>query len=83
MSDKYNVHLYATVRVTIEDVEADDMLQAVERAEEMADLDHLVSSGKAEYAEEILEALVNVVGDEEYLQTRRFVVKDFKFEEAG
>lgn len=85
---KFHVNLYATVRVGVANVEAATMEEAIQRAESKAleTFPDLVSwneggnpdtAGKCEiysveYAEEIGNALVDVVGDEEFQQSRSF-----------
>lgn len=69
---KYNVHLYAVVRVKIEDIEAGSQTEAIEKAEERfyADPDQLIRV--AEYADEVEAALVDEQGDPEYLNSRHY-----------
>lgn len=69
---KYNVHIYATVRVLIQDVEAADMKAATETAEKAADLQNYPFGRGVEYADEVTAFLVDVVGDEEYEQSQSF-----------
>ena len=76
---QYNVHVCAVVRIKINRVEADNMCQAIERAEDEANLaslfpHHIVDGGRleTEYAEDVTSYLVDVVGDEEYSRTTLF-----------
>ena len=69
MTEKYNVHLFALVRVKIEDIEAADMPGAIKLAEDRAPLERLFNHGRepdTEYAEEISHCLVDVQGDTEF-----------------
>lgn len=68
MTEKFNVHLFALVRVKIEDIEADDMPAAIKLAEEIAPLELLchhtgfINPGpETEYANEISHYLVDIV----------------------
>jgi hypothetical protein len=67
---KYDVHIYAVVRVKIEAVEADSQVAAIQEAQKGLDLEEAVRSG--EYAEEITGFLVDEVGDENYSQSRAY-----------
>lgn len=67
---QYDVHLYKLYRVKHAGVEASSMEEAISKATELPDR-------QAEYIEEVedeecQEALVDVVGDEDYQQTTRF-----------
>jgi hypothetical protein len=69
----YNVHLYVTVRVKVEDIEADNQVQAIEEAESLCEdsLARMFQSRastefETEYADEITEYLVDEVGDESF-----------------
>lgn len=67
---KHTVHIMATVRVTVRNVEANSHKEACEKAYETTDLSFL--SGHAhdgteyDYAEEITAMHVDEVGDEDY-----------------
>ena len=70
---KYNVHLFATVRVKVKDVEAESQSEAVREAQENVDLYHVFDGQvynnpveSVEWTEEITEVLVDEVGDVEY-----------------
>jgi len=67
---RYDVHLYVTVRVKMQDVEAPSQLEAIKVAESQffEDCDQLVRQG--EYADEITAALVDEHGDKEYENSR-------------
>ena len=78
--NKYNITLQAAVNVRVADVEAAMPQEAVQRALDRIDLYSLLEREKptpkvefTEYAEEVGEALVDVVGDEEYDQSRWFI----------
>lgn len=85
---KYDVHLYTVVRVKCSGIEADSYKDAIERAEKdfccydsSYHLQQCLASGDAEYAEEIVGALVDVVGDESYNQTAYFDVKNGEYKQ--
>ena len=64
---KYNVHLYAVVRVDISNIEAESQQAALKKAEEETDLHTLLDATEAvEYGEEIIGYLVDEVGDDEF-----------------
>ena len=70
---RYNVHFYCVVRAMVANVEADTQIEAITKAEESVDFDLLFNdkSGRAgahhtEYAEEIVEYLVDEMGDDEF-----------------
>lgn len=67
---KYRVHLYAVVRVPVDDIEADSQLEAVEKAENGVNLHHELDHYGNEWAEEIVYAMVDEEGDEEYDNSR-------------
>ena len=75
---KYDVHIFAVVRVKVEDVEADSQEEACKKAEQKTDLYRLFESFSPacrcdmEYAEEIQHFLVDEVGDTEYDNSRRY-----------
>jgi hypothetical protein len=71
---KYDVHIYATVRVKVCGVEANSQKEAIKKAEAQTDLyETLGESGHGtEYAEEITGFLVDEEGDTEYQQTRSY-----------
>jgi hypothetical protein len=78
--NKYNITLQAAVNVRVADVEAATPQEAIEAALDTVDLHSLMERRKptpkvdfTEYAEEVPEALVDIVGDEEYDQSRWFV----------
>lgn len=73
---KYDVHLYAVVRVKVSGVEACSMENAIEKAEGATPLHQMFDRGDMEYAEEITHYLVDVEGDEEYMQTKWFWYDD-------
>jgi hypothetical protein len=76
---KYQVHIYATVRVKTEPIEANSQLEAMQKADELnlheifdraitrkfdPEIEHI------EYAEEITGYMVDNVGDEEFAGSR-------------
>lgn len=64
---KYNVHLYAIVRVTFPMIEADSHQEAADKA---ADQFTPADLSRGVYAEEIPSAVVDVVGDHEHRLTK-------------
>ena len=67
----HTVRIYAIVRVNVFNVEAANHLQAIEKAEEMVDLDALLTRGTSqEFADDIDCYCVDEVGDEEFTKTR-------------
>ena len=78
--NKYNITLQAAVNVRVADVEAATPQEAIQKALDRIDLYSLLEREKptpkvdfTEYAEEVHEALVDVVGDDEYDQSRWFI----------
>jgi len=78
--NKYNVTLQAAVNVRVSAVEAATPQEAISAALGQVDLYGLLERQKptpkvdfTEYAEEVREALVDVVGDEEYDKSRWFI----------
>jgi hypothetical protein len=75
---KYNVHIYATVRVKVCGVEANSQVEAMKMAEVNTDLHELfpyktqADGTETEYAEEVTGYLVDQHGDEEYTHTRYY-----------
>ena len=68
---KYTVHLYTAVRIRMDDIEANSQEEAFAKASEECDVKHNLSYGRAEDDESaFLGAMVDEVGDEEYLNTR-------------
>lgn len=77
---KYNVTLQAAINVRIPDVEAATPQEAIEAALDKTDLYSVLQQKRptpkvdfTEYAEDVPEALVDVVGDTEYDQSRWFL----------
>jgi len=64
---KRNVFPYATVHVKFENIESTSTEDAISKAEDifLNDADHHLKRG--EFSDEITAAMVDVVGDEEYL----------------
>jgi len=87
---KFNVHLYAVVRLKVSNVEAESMEEAIEKADASVNVHELVdraingdadrecSLAHIEYAEEISSAMVDVVGDADFSKTR-----DFHYSNSG
>ena len=67
--EHFNVHLYSVVRLQVSDVEAASHQEAVENAIENTDLHARFASDDGEYADELSHFLVDVVGDDKYLQS--------------
>ncbi|GEM_PF-3459221 len=84
----HNVHLYAVVRVKVCGVDADSHQQAIAHAQDAVDLDALLNQTligpqtteaelretvtTIEYADEIVGALVDEHGDEEFLNSTAY-----------
>lgn len=75
----YNIHIYTAVRVFVPGIEADSMEEAINKTGRAVDLYRLLSIGEypglhVEWGEgEVYDSyLVDVVGDEEYEQSRTF-----------
>ena len=78
--NKYNVTLQAAINVRVADVDASSPQEAIQKALDRIDLYSLLEREKpspkvefTEYAEQVREALVDVVGDDEYDQSHRFM----------
>ena len=77
---KYNVHIFAVVRVKFKDIEADSQEQAIKIASKDADFHQMFDkylepagvfdAPEIEYAEEEAYYLVDEAGDEEYEKSR-------------
>jgi hypothetical protein len=76
---KYDVHLYAVLRFTVRGVEAEFMEQACKKAEQVIDAEAIKSAirggseHEAEFDDEVIEALVDVQGDEDYSESTWFL----------
>ena len=68
---EYVVKLYVTCTVNIP-MDAPTMEEAIEEVIDSENIYNLVENGEAEFVEEIVGALVDVVGDEEYEGTMYF-----------
>ena len=75
---KYDIHLYPIVRVTVRDVEAEDQVAAIKKAEEIVDLNrffhgldvpHILS---VEYADDSDGFLVDEDGDTQHQRTASY-----------
>lgn len=69
---KYDVHLFPVVRFTVRGIEAESMEEACKKADELL-TDEAIKSAmcrgsehEADFADEVIEALVDVQGDEQY-----------------
>jgi len=69
---KYDVHLFAVLRFTLRGVEAESMEEACKKAEKVVNNEAVKnamcggSEFEADFADEVIEALVDVHGDEQY-----------------
>ena len=70
---KYNVHIYAVVRLKVEGIEADTHRDAIRSALASVDLDREFQGERTEYAEDITSYVVDEVGDENYEHTRTYL----------
>lgn len=68
--ETYTVHCYATVRVKLAGIPADNPHDAARRASELFDWDRHWS--EAEFTDEITAFVVDVEGDEDFNRTKRF-----------
>jgi hypothetical protein len=68
--NRYTVHCFVSVRVKLTDVEATSYRDAIEQA--IAKFDWDLHRQEAEYADEFIEFLVDVDGDEAYSQSQWF-----------
>ncbi len=74
-TQKFNVHLFAIMRMPVPNVTAVSHAAAIEAARDSRELDdHLdrCQRGGVEFAEEFSHFLVDVVGDDEYHHTQWF-----------
>ncbi len=75
---KYNVHLYCVVRVKIPDVNADSQVDAIERCDRAHGvtlhraLDGTYGNIEMEYAEKIVGALADEVGDDDFVRSGHY-----------
>ena len=74
---KYTVHVFALVRVKVENVKAESQLEAIEAAEEMLDLDAQFSAvapispaTEVAFADIVTECLVDEEGDTDKTRSR-------------
>ena len=72
---RYIVHIYAVVRVPIE-VNAESPEKAVKKADEITDLHQILDKDEVEYAEDIIEYLVDEIEDGD-------VKRSFSFDRHG
>lgn len=76
---KYDVHLFAVLRFTLHAVEAETMEEACRKAEQLVNDDAIKtamrggSEYEADFADEIIEALVDVQGNEDYSESEWLV----------
>lgn len=72
---KYDVHLFAVLRFTLRGVEAESMEEACKKADQVISDEAIKtamrggSEYEADFADEIIEALVDVPGDEDYSES--------------
>lgn len=66
----YRVHLYAVVRVPVEVAIASSQVDAIAQAEKKVNLHRDFRQRDTEYADEIVNVLVDVVDDSEHLESR-------------
>jgi hypothetical protein len=78
---KYNVHLYAVVRVKVNDVEAESQTEAIDKAGSMVNFNSLLDASRpsrvveyVEYADEVNTALVDEQGDEDYERSKFYKI---------
>lgn len=78
---KYDVHLYAVVRVKVNDIEADSQTEAIDKAESLVNFNSLFDASRpsrvvehVEYADEVNAALVDEQGDENYERSKFYKV---------
>ena len=67
---KYNVHIFAVVRISVPSVEADSQEDACRKAVANTNLYDAVKWADTEYAEDVIEYSVDVEGDMEYQHSR-------------
>ena len=60
---RFDVHIYAIVRLKVAGVEASSSQDAVRKAERLVDLHQAIAAGEAEYADEIEGFLVDALDD--------------------
>jgi hypothetical protein len=60
---KYDVHIYAIARLKVDDIDADSLQEAARKAEQRVDLHHAIARGEAEYADDIVGFLVDVLDE--------------------
>ena len=72
---KYDVHLFAVLRFTLRGVEAESIKDACKKADQVV-TDEAIKTAmrggseyEADFADEIIEALVDVQGDEDYSES--------------
>ena len=71
--ERFDVHLFAVVRVKVSNIEAASPRAAIDLArEQVPDLYNRFEAPDGEFAEEFAEFLVDVVGVSDYRQSRRF-----------
>lgn len=77
MPIKYRVHLFAVVRISVGDVEANSQIEAIDTAKQQTNF-HTIFRGdwghnvQTEWAEEISYYLVDEEGDEEYQKSEYY-----------
>ena len=72
---KYDVHLFAVLRFTVRGVEAEFMEEACKKAEQVVNDEAIKaamrggSEYEADFADEVIEALVDLQGDEDHSES--------------
>ncbi|HSG70753.1 MAG TPA: hypothetical protein VLA12_10085 [Planctomycetaceae bacterium] len=72
----FDVHLFPVVRIKVSGVAATSQREAIETALVQTDLHAHFSDSDGEFAEELSHFLVDVVGDEEYEQSRWYFSRE-------
>ena len=72
VSQQFDVHLFPVVRLKVSGVHATSPQAAIEKALEQMDLHAYLANIGGEYAEELSHFLVDMVGDEQFSQSRWF-----------
>ena len=72
---KYDVHLFAVLRFTVRGIEAESMEEACKNAEQVVNDEAIrtamrgSSEYEADFADEVIEVLVDVQGDEDHSES--------------
>lgn len=68
---KYDVHIYAIVRVKVQSIEAESQTEAIEKARVNTDMEQAIQEG--EFTDEVTGYLVDEAGDAEFKNTRVYL----------